>query len=70
MLKIQSLSASYGSRQILHDVSLHVQGGEALTLIGLNGMPLSGSDAICQGLFCNPPVETVTIRYLVTFPME
>jgi iron complex transport system ATP-binding protein len=37
MLKIQNLSVSYGSRQILHDVSLNVQSGEVLALIGPNG---------------------------------
>src|SRR5919108_2456857 len=37
MLKIQNLSVSYGSRQILHDVSLDVQSGEVLALIGPNG---------------------------------
>lgn len=37
MLKIQSLSAFYGSRRILHDVSLDVGSGEVLALIGPNG---------------------------------
>ena len=37
MLKIQNLSVSYGSRRILHDVSLEVQSGEVLALIGPNG---------------------------------
>jgi iron complex transport system ATP-binding protein len=37
MLKIQSLSVSYGSRRVLHDVSLNVQSGEVLALIGPNG---------------------------------
>ena len=37
MLKIQSLSVSYGSRQILRDISLDVQSGEVLALIGPNG---------------------------------
>ena len=37
MLKIQNLSVSYGSRQILHDVSLNVGSGEVLALIGPNG---------------------------------
>ena len=37
MLKIQSLSVSYGSRRILHNVSLDVQSGEVLALIGPNG---------------------------------
>lgn len=37
MLKIQSLSVSYGSREILHNISLNVQSGEVLALIGPNG---------------------------------
>ena len=37
MLKIQSLTTSYGSRRILHDISLEVQSGEVLALIGPNG---------------------------------
>jgi iron complex transport system ATP-binding protein len=37
MLKIQNLSVSYGSRQILHNVSLDVGSGEILALIGPNG---------------------------------
>src|SRR5574338_771955 len=37
MLKIQSLSVSYGARRILHEISLEVQSGEVLALIGPNG---------------------------------
>src|SRR5512147_3082910 len=37
MLDIQSLSVSYGSRKILHEISLHVKSGEVLALIGPNG---------------------------------
>jgi iron complex transport system ATP-binding protein len=37
MLKIQSISVSYGTRRILHDISLDVQSGEVLALIGPNG---------------------------------
>ena len=37
MLKIETLSVSYGSRKILHEVSLNVGSGEVLALIGPNG---------------------------------
>lgn len=37
MLKIRNLSVSYGSRQILHNISVDVQSGEILALIGPNG---------------------------------
>ena len=37
MLKIESLSVSYGPRQVLHNVSLNVLSGEVLALIGPNG---------------------------------
>ncbi|HEX2697409.1 MAG TPA: ATP-binding cassette domain-containing protein, partial [Anaerolineales bacterium] len=37
MLNIKNLSVMYGSRRILHDVSLDVQSGEVLALIGPNG---------------------------------
>lgn len=37
MLRIQNLSAAYGSRQVLQDVSLDVAAGEVLAVIGPNG---------------------------------
>lgn len=37
MLKIENLSVSYGSRRVLHNVSLEVNSGEVLALIGPNG---------------------------------
>jgi iron complex transport system ATP-binding protein len=37
MLKIKKLSVDYGSRRILHEISLEVQSGEVLALIGPNG---------------------------------
>jgi iron complex transport system ATP-binding protein len=36
-LRIESLSVSYGSRRVLHDISLDVNSGEVLALIGPNG---------------------------------
>jgi iron complex transport system ATP-binding protein len=37
MLKIQSISVSYGETEILHEVSLNVTAGEVVSLIGPNG---------------------------------
>lgn len=37
MLKIENLSVDYGSRRVLHEVTLSVQSGEILALIGPNG---------------------------------
>lgn len=37
MLNIKSISAGYGPLEVLHDVSLSVEKGEVVTLIGANG---------------------------------
>ena len=37
MLKLRNLRAGYGKIEALHGVSLHVQEGEIVTLIGANG---------------------------------
>jgi iron complex transport system ATP-binding protein len=37
MLRIEDLSVSYGTRRVLHEVSLTVENGELLALIGPNG---------------------------------
>jgi branched-chain amino acid transport system ATP-binding protein len=37
MLRIEDLEASYGQAQVLKDVSLHVDTGEVVTLVGRNG---------------------------------
>lgn len=37
MLTFDKVSAHYGKIQALHDVSLHINQGEIVTLIGANG---------------------------------
>lgn len=37
MLSFNQVSAHYGKIQALHQVSLHIQQGEIVTLIGANG---------------------------------
>jgi branched-chain amino acid transport system ATP-binding protein len=37
MLKVDGLSVSYGSVEVIHNVSLYVDNGEFVTLIGANG---------------------------------
>jgi branched-chain amino acid transport system ATP-binding protein len=37
MLKLESIDAGYGATTILHNVSLEVQAGEVVTIVGANG---------------------------------
>ncbi|MBK0328864.1 ABC transporter ATP-binding protein [Rhodobacteraceae bacterium F11138] len=38
MLKVENLEAGYGSSQVLFDVSLDIEAGQVITLMGRNGM--------------------------------
>jgi iron complex transport system ATP-binding protein len=59
MLKIDGLSVSYGSRRVLHDVSLNVQSGEVAALIGPNGAGKSTLVRAASGVI---PVDSGTVR--------
>ncbi len=37
MLELRNITTSYGNIQVLHDINLHVEQGEIITLIGANG---------------------------------
>ncbi|MFL5136088.1 MAG: ATP-binding cassette domain-containing protein, partial [Microvirga sp.] len=38
MLSVRQLQASYGAAQVLFDISLEINAGEVVTLLGRNGM--------------------------------
>jgi branched-chain amino acid transport system ATP-binding protein len=51
LLEVQNLNASYGAIKALTDVSLYVQRGEIVALIGANG---AGKSTLLMTLFGNP----------------
>lgn len=51
MLKLENVSTHYGKIQALHDISLHIQPGEIVTLIGANG---AGKTTLL-GTLCGDP---------------
>jgi ABC-type cobalamin/Fe3+-siderophores transport system ATPase subunit len=59
MLKIENLSVDYGSRRVLHDVSLSVQSGEILALIGPNG---AGKSSLIRAVSGVIPVRSGQVR--------
>ena len=54
MLSLENVSAHYGKIQALHGVSLHINQGEIVTLIGANG---AGKTTIL-GTLCGEPRAT------------
>ncbi len=81
MLRIEKLSVSYGTRRVLHNVSLEVETGEVFVLIGPNGagkstlvraasgvIPLLGGKIRTNGddLAALPPMQRA--RYLAVVP--
>jgi iron complex transport system ATP-binding protein len=81
MLKIERLSVSYGTRRVLHGISLEVKTGEVVALIGPNGagkstlvraasgvIPLLGGKIRTNGddLAALPPMRRA--RYLAVVP--
>lgn len=60
MLNIEGISASYGDLQVLFDVSLHVDQGEVVCLVGSNG---AGKTTLLQILSGLMPVTSGKIFY-------
>jgi len=61
MLKIENVNAFYGAVQALHDVSLHVEDGEIIAIIGSNGAGKSTLMKAIMGLV-KPRSGAVTFR--------
>ncbi|MCY1406237.1 High-affinity branched-chain amino acid transport ATP-binding protein LivF [compost metagenome] len=60
MLKFDKVSTFYGKIQALHEVSLEVQQGEIVTLIGANG---AGKSTLLMTLCGSPRAASGSIRY-------
>ena len=64
MIQVQNITHHYGIRPVLKHISLHVQKGELLALMGPNGMGKSTLLAVIAGLL-SPIKGTVTINGLL-----
>ncbi len=60
LLQIHELDARYGPIQALHQVSLHIDSGEIVTLIGANG---AGKSTLLMSLFGDPQPSGGWIHY-------
>ncbi len=69
MLSIENVKSAYGRIEVLHGVTLHVEAGEIVTLIGANGAgkttlmhAISGVQPITGGAirFAGQPIETLS----------
>ncbi|MCL2865448.1 MAG: ABC transporter ATP-binding protein [Lachnospiraceae bacterium] len=60
MLKIDNLSAGYGDMQVLYDISLHVDEGEVVSIIGSNG---AGKTTLLKILSGFVPIKAGTVLY-------
>src|SRR5512140_356513 len=70
MLKIQNLSVDYGTRRILHEVSLEIQSGEVVALIGaVSGViPIAGGQVRTNGDNFTSLSTLQRARYVATVP--
>jgi branched-chain amino acid transport system ATP-binding protein len=71
LLKVEGISIAYGTAEVLHDLSLHVDAAETVTLIGANGAgktsclrAISGLEPLRGGEvhFAGERIDTLTPR--------
>jgi branched-chain amino acid transport system ATP-binding protein len=60
LLRLEGISVRYGKSQALIDVSLRVEAGEVVTLIGANG---AGKSTLMRAIMRLVPLHTGTIEY-------
>lgn len=66
MIDLQSVSAGYGELQILHDVSINVQQGEIVALVGANG---AGKSTLIKTITGMLPISSGQILF-ETIPIK
>jgi len=60
MLAVEELAAGYGGSQVLAGVTLHVEAGEVVTLLGRNGMGKTTTVKSIMGI-CAPKAGSITL---------
>jgi branched-chain amino acid transport system ATP-binding protein len=60
VLSIENVRSAYGRIEVLHGVTLHVQAGEIVTLIGANG---AGKTTLLHAISGVQPITAGTIRF-------
>ncbi len=60
MLELQQISSSYGASRVLWDVDLHVQAGEAVALLGRNGV---GKTTLLKTIMGLQPINGGSLHY-------
>lgn len=61
LLALNNVTASYGTKPILHDVTVHINEGEIVAILGPNG---SGKSTVLKSMFGLTQVEKGTVRFL------
>lgn len=61
LISIDEMSAAYGKRQVLHDISMEISFGDKLLLVGPNG---SGKTTLLKSIIGLIPLQNGLIEYL------